>query len=186
MAKGKLTAKQKKFVQEYLIDLNATQAAIRAGYSQKTASRIGPELLGKTCIVNAMQKAMKSREERTQVTQDRVLREYAKIAFADMKDYVSFRTEKVVIGIDDDGSPITDYRQIIDVKSSDEVDGTVIQEVSVNAKGVFTFKLHDKKGALDALGRHLGMFKDKLEVPGLNELLEALAGAAGSGDNDGR
>lgn len=81
-----LTPKQACFVQEYLTDLNATQAAIRAGYSAKTADRIGPELLGKTCVSNAIQKAIKDREKRTQITQDSVLAEIGKVAFHKASD----------------------------------------------------------------------------------------------------
>lgn len=75
-----LTPKQERFVQEYLVDLNATQAAIRAGYSQKTADRIGPELLGKTCVSQAIQTALKKRQERTEITQDYVLAKLKEIA----------------------------------------------------------------------------------------------------------
>lgn len=81
-----LTLKQERFVQEYLVDLNATQAAIRAGYSAKTASRIGPELLGKTCISEAIQKAIKKREKRTEVTQDYVIEKLREIAEKDASD----------------------------------------------------------------------------------------------------
>ena len=69
----KLTAKQESFVAEYLIDLNATQAAIRAGYSEKTASETGYENLRKPQIAEAVQKALAERSERTEVTQDYVL-----------------------------------------------------------------------------------------------------------------
>ncbi len=65
-----LTPKQTAFVAEYLIDLNATAAARRAGYSERTADRIGPELLGKTCVAEAIQAAMRARAERTELTQD--------------------------------------------------------------------------------------------------------------------
>lgn len=81
-----LTPKQERFVQEYLVDLNATQAAIRAGYSAKTASRIGPQLLGKTCISEAIQKAMKKREKRTEVTQDYVIAKLREIVEKDASD----------------------------------------------------------------------------------------------------
>lgn len=81
-----LTLKQERFVQEYLVDLNATQAAIRAGYSAKTASRIGPELLGKPCISEAIQKAIKKREKRTEVTQDYVIEKLREIAEKDASD----------------------------------------------------------------------------------------------------
>lgn len=72
MARG-LTDKQRIFVAEYIVNLNATKAAIKAGYSQKTASRIGPELLGKTCVQAAIQEALKAREKRTGITADYVL-----------------------------------------------------------------------------------------------------------------
>lgn len=84
---ARLTEKQKRFVAEYLVDLNATQAAIRAGYSKKTADRIGPELLGKTCVSGAIQKAIKDRESRTEITQDKVMEELGKVAFAKAADY---------------------------------------------------------------------------------------------------
>lgn len=70
---ARLTDKQRRFINEYLIDLNATQAAIRAGYSRKTADRIGPELLGKTCVSKAIREAKAERQERTEITQDYVL-----------------------------------------------------------------------------------------------------------------
>lgn len=80
-----LTPKQKRFVDEYLIDLNATQAAIRAGYSKRTAEWIGPQLLGKTHVSEAVTERMRARELRTEITQDRVLQELAKIAFSDIR-----------------------------------------------------------------------------------------------------
>lgn len=81
-----LTEKQKAFVREYLVDLNATQAAIRAGYSKKNADRIGPELLGKTCVSAAVSEALQKRAERTEITQDKVLEEIARYAFKEASD----------------------------------------------------------------------------------------------------
>ena len=74
-----LTDKQANFVDEYLVDLNATQACIRAGYSAKTADRIGPELLGKTCVAEAVKAAMEKRSKRVQRTADDVMRDLAAI-----------------------------------------------------------------------------------------------------------
>lgn len=82
-----LTAKQERFVQEYLVDLNATQAAIRAGYSEKNADKIGPELLGKTRVSEAIQAAIRKRAERVEITQDMVTEELKKIGFAKAADY---------------------------------------------------------------------------------------------------
>ena len=74
-----LTAKQKMFVQEYLVDLNATQAAIRAGYSQKNADKIGSELLGKTRVSAAIQEAMRKRSKRVEINQDYVIEKLLEI-----------------------------------------------------------------------------------------------------------
>ena len=82
----KLTPRQERFVQEYLVDLNSTAAARRAGYSTKTADRIGPELLGKTCVSQAIQKAIKQREKRTEVTQDYVIEKLKQIADKEASD----------------------------------------------------------------------------------------------------
>lgn len=79
----KLTAKQARFVEEYLVDLNATQAAIRAGYSESTARAIGYENLTKPDIQKAITAAREKQQQRTEITADRVLAEYAKIAFFD-------------------------------------------------------------------------------------------------------
>ena len=81
-----MTAKQQTFVQEYLVDLNATQAAIRAGYSPKTAHVIGPENLGKPIIAEAVVAAMEERAERTGITQDQVVTEIARMAFYEIPE----------------------------------------------------------------------------------------------------
>ena len=82
-----LNAKQNRFVEEYPVDINATQAAIRAGYSKKTAYSIGQRLLKDVEIQEAIQKAMKDRSERTGITQDKVVEELGKVAFAEAHDY---------------------------------------------------------------------------------------------------
>ena len=86
-----MTRRQKIFVKEYLIDLNATQAAIRAGYSKKTANRIGARLLSNVVIQQAIQEAMRKREQDTGITAERVLKEIATIAFASVDDKLSYR-----------------------------------------------------------------------------------------------
>lgn len=175
--KRKLTEKQKMFVVEYLVDLNATQAAIRAGYSEKTAYRTGADNLKKPQIQAELEKAMKAREKRTEITQDRVLKELAKIGFADIKDFLSYRTEKTIVDIDADGTEIIGYKQIVDAKPSEEVDGAVVNEISIARDGTFKFKLQDKMKALEMMGKHLGMFIEKREINGninVNNPLEDL------------
>ena len=85
---AKLTDKQRTFVAEYLVDLNATRAAIRAGYSARNADKIGPELLGKTRVAAVIAEEQTKRAERTELTQDRVLEELKRIAFGDLRDAV--------------------------------------------------------------------------------------------------
>lgn len=88
---GKLTAKQARFVEEYMLDLNATQAAIRAGYSARTAASIGEENLRKPEIAATLREAQQARSERTAIDQDMVLREWLAIATADPNEVISFR-----------------------------------------------------------------------------------------------
>ena len=151
----KLTPKQERFCNEYLVDLNATQSAIRAGYSPKTAMQIGEQNLRKLEIQKQLHKRMEDREKRTEITQDRVLQELSHIAFDDIKNYLSFYT-------DSEGM----VRTI--VKDSDTVDTRAIQEVSQGKDGQFKFKVYCKDNALLQLGKHLGMFTEKIESTNVN------------------
>lgn len=145
-----MTKKQKRFVEEYLIDLNATQAAIRAGYSPATAKEIGCENLTKPNIAAAISQAMAERSKRTGINQDRVLQELARIGFAKITDVVDPETAKIKPDASDD-----DLACIQSIKIKPNEFGTE-REV----------KLYDKKSALVDLGKHLGLFKDKLELNG--------------------
>jgi phage terminase small subunit len=143
-----LTPKQQAFVKEYLCDLNATQAAIRAGYSVKTAKSVGAENLTKPDIDAAIQEALQKRAERTEISQDRVLEEYAKLAFHNPQDFY-----------DDQGNLIEVHKLPRDVAAA-----ITSMEVSVDAEGkskLQKIKLADKKGSLDSVARHLGMFNRK-------------------------
>lgn len=167
-----LTAKQARFVEEYLVDLNATQAAIRAGYSAGTASAIGHENLNKPEIANAIAEAQATRSMRTQITQDQVVRELARIGFADIRKVVSWTNG--AIGFDeneaeDSGDVRISVANFVTLIPSDQIDdetGAAISEVSQTKEGALKVKMHDKKGALVDLGRHLGMFNDKLQLGG--------------------
>lgn len=145
-----MTKKQKRFVEEYLIDLNATQAAIRAGYSPDTAGSIGAENLKKPEIKSRIDKAMAERSRRTGINQDRVLQELARIGFAKITDVVDPETAEIRPDASDD-----DLACIQSIKIKPNEFGTE-REV----------KLYDKKSALVDLGKHLGLFKDKLELTG--------------------
>lgn len=148
-----LTPKQERFVSEYLIDLNATQAAIRAGYSAKTASETGWENLRKPQIVSAIQEAKAKREKRTNITQDMVLAEFAKIGFSDIRKAVRWGG---VPEAQEDGSLVYP----VELVASEDIDhdtAAAIGEVSLTASGV-KIKMHDKLNALEKIARHLGMF----------------------------
>ena len=145
-----MTKKQKRFVEEYLIDLNATQAAIRAGYSPDTAGSIGAENLKKPEIKSRIDKAMAERSRRTGINQDRVLQELARIGFAKITDVVDPETAEIRTDASDD-----DLACIQSIKIKPNEFGTE-REV----------KLYDKKSALVDLGKQLGLFKDKVELTG--------------------
>lgn len=146
---AKLTAKQKKFVEEYLIDLNATQAAIRAGYSPNTAQEIGSENLSKPIIKAEIDKAIAERSRRTGINQDRVLRELAKIAFVNPGDVINF-DEATVKGDakEEDLAAIASVK----IKNIPTEDGEITER---------EIKLCDKLKALDLLGKHLGIYDKK-------------------------
>jgi len=164
-----LTVKQKLFADEYLTDLNATRA-YKAVYKNckkdETAKAAGSRLLTYVNVEKYVEKRIKDREKRTEITQDKVLSELAKIGFANIGDYLSYRTALGVIDYNEDGEPVINARTFLELVDSKEVDTSVIQEVSISKDGTFKFKLYDKEKALEQIGRHLGMFKDKVEVSG--------------------
>lgn len=171
----KLTAKQARFVEEYLVDLNATQAAIRAGYSKKTARQIGEENLSKPVIAQAVREAQAKRSERTEITQDMVLQELAKIGFSDIRKVMRWGETMLRMDTDKDGVDVeVAYHGIALIDSSEIDDDTAaaIAEVSEGREGL-KIKMHDKKGALVDIGRHLGMFKDKLDLTSNGETINS-------------
>lgn len=134
---GKLTDKQKRFVEEYLVDLNATQAAIRAGYSEQTAYSIGQRLLKKVEVQEAIQQAQNKRSERTQITQDEV---------------ICRLIENVDISMGKKATVIT-----IPSKSENG-------EVVGNDVAQFVYEPSAANKALELLGKHLGIFKDGVDI----------------------
>jgi len=156
-----LTAKQQRFVDEYLVDLNATQAAIRAGYSQKTANEQGARLLANVSVKEAVARGMNERSGRVGITQDMVLRELAKIGFSDIRKVVRWGETMVRMADGDEGEAddMVPYHglSLIDADEIDDNTAAAIAEVSQGRDGL-KVKLHDKKGALVDIGRHLGMF----------------------------
>lgn len=157
-----LKDRKKKFCEEYLIDFNATNAAIRAGYSKKTAYSIGSENLKKPEIAEYLAARQKELQNVTGITQQRVLLEYAKVAFVDIrKFYAVDGALKSIHELDDDAAGalagVESYEEKI--KTDGEEEDIVI---GTNRK----IKTYDKVKALDSLARHLGMFKDQIQISG--------------------
>lgn len=160
-----LNDKQRRFVDEYLIDLNATQAAIRAGYSEKTAGSQGFDLLKKPEIADAIHSAMQERAERTEITQDRVLKELAKIGFSDIRRVIAWGESVACRDPDTEEMTISNGVSLVNSGEVDDDTAAAISEISQTAQGI-KLKLYDKRAALVDIGRHLGMFTDKVEHTG--------------------
>lgn len=157
----KLTAKQKAFVKEYLVDLNATQAAIRAGYSERTAKETGYENLTKPHIAAAIEKAMEKRADKVEITQERVLEELSYIAFNDTTDVVQIETTIEMNPITEQEEP---YQTVIIRNTSEltKAQRRAIKSIKQTKYGI-EVQFHDKEKALELLGRHMKMFTDKVE-----------------------
>jgi len=181
-----LTLRQQRFVAEYPVDLDAKAAAIRAGYVPGKAQATGAALLRMPAIAEAIEKALAMRKDQTRVTADRVIEEYARIAFADIRHFLDWGPN---------GEVTLRPRETLS-----EWDAGAIADIEPpggNGKGA-RLKLHDKKAALDALARHLGLFdpraraasadlaidgKDPRDV--LRERLLRLVKKDGNGQADG-
>lgn len=173
-----LTEKQRRFVAEYLVDLNATQAAIRAGYAAKRADAMGYENLRKPEIAAAVAEAMQQRAKRTEITQDRVLQELARIAFFDLRKL--YREDGSMKSPDEWDDDTAAAMSGLDIQEEFGPDDTTIEledqpqggklKRSTARKVLLGYtkkaKVFDKTAALTLAMRHLGMMKDKLEHSG--------------------
>jgi phage terminase small subunit len=158
----KLTPKQQRFVEEYLLDLNASQAALRAGYSADTAGASGHECLKKPKVAEAIRVALEDRKNRSQVNADDVISELKTLALSDIGDILDFSGETLRVRPACD-IPGRARRSIssVKVKRYTEGHGDAAREVEM-----IEFKLWDKLSALEKLGKHIGMFKEKIELTG--------------------
>lgn len=141
----RLSARQQRFVEEYLIDLSAVDAARRAGYAARTAAESAGRLLRSPAVCKAISRAQEERSRRTGVSQEHVVRELAAVGFAVMTDICHWTGEGVHLN-DSAGLTRGQAAAIAEVRES----GT--------ARGGVQVKLHSKLKALEMLGRHLGMF----------------------------
>ncbi|SHK31153.1 terminase small subunit [Hespellia stercorisuis] len=162
-----MTDKQKMFADEYLIDLNATRA-YRIAYpsvkKEATAAAAGARMLRNVKVEEYIQERMQERQKRTEVTQDRVVEELASIAFSRATDYVEIRSNGVC------GTVI--------IKPTTELTEEQVRAIAGIKEGAngIEVKLNDKEKALELLGRHLGMWNDKLDIktPAIDESLKEM------------
>lgn len=156
----KLTTKESLFVDYYLVDLNASEAARKAGYSEKTAGTIASQVLARPHVAAAIQKAMQRRSQRTEVTQDRVLQELARIMFFDPRRMFDAAGNPIPINeLDDDTAAA-----IAGVEVLEEYEGYGKDRKFIGYTK--KYRLFDKNTALTNGMKHLGMLKDKIEHSG--------------------
>lgn len=184
---SKLTAKQQQFVREYLIDFNATQAAIRAGYSEKTAAQTAARLLRNVKVLAEIQRMGQKSAQKLEITRVSIMQELAAVGFARASDFVRVETTPATkLGI----HPITGevinvpggYCQtvlITDTADLPEDKAAALASIKQTANGI-DVKLHDKVRALELLGKAVGMF-DNREAPSDadNNLFDAIVESTG-------
>lgn len=174
MASRKLTARQSAFVEAYLVSMNATQAAKEAGYSAKTAYSAGERLLRNVEVVAAIDAARAERSERTMIGADRVLRELARIAFLDIaKAFNADGSLKPLSEMDEDTRRAVSGLEVAEIKDADGIPYGTIRKI----------KLSDKIRALELIGKHVGLFDQKVTIGGdadnpLTLLIKAVQGSS--------
>ena len=166
-----LTARQARFVNEYLIDLNGTQAVIRAGYRTRSPEVHASRLLARPLVAKAITAAQAARAKRTEITADRVIHELARIAFADVRDVVQW------------GKHLVTLRPSSELTAEQAASiATIEADVTARANGTPQLKIrvrmHDKAQALQTLARHFGLLLDRHEVSLPDEQVQYLVQVA--------
>lgn len=150
-----LTPKQQRFCEEFFVDLNATQAAVRSGYSEKTANRIASTNLAKPAIQAEIQRRQAEQAKKLDITAERVLFEYARLAFLDIrKAFDANGNLKPIHELDDDTAAA-----IAGMEIESETKESESGEKNTTTR-THKLKFGDKKGALDSLSKHLGIFNE--------------------------
>lgn len=165
MKKKEVNARYRKFACEYLIDFNATQAALRCGFSPKTAYSQGQRLLKNVDIQRLISEGMKKAELRSEIKQDDIIAELAKIAFSSASDYMRIKTEEVPVTVEDkDGKKRAvmqekQFVQAIDSQNLMQHKKGAVAKIRETKYGI-DIETYDKIKALELLGKHFGMFRD--------------------------
>lgn len=162
MKHASLTGKQLRFVEEYMIDLNASAAARRAGYAPKRADVIGFENLRKPEIQQAIQAKRRERSASTGITAERVVKEIARIAFADPRSVMEWSAHGVTLR---DSASLTDDQAAAVME---------VSETRSESGGSLKVKLHNKVEALEKLARHVGLYNPREDDSASNAIAEAV------------
>lgn len=159
-----LTDKQEMFCKEYMIDLNATQAAIRAGYSEKTADVIGCENLVKPNIQAYIADLKAKRSEKVEVTAEKILEHLNTLRSSNINDYIEIKT---IIGGTEENPTNVKVVEFKDFKDLTEEQLMCIESVKNTAHGI-ELKLHGKNWTIDQINKHIGFYEkdNKLNVAG--------------------
>lgn len=160
----RLTSKKERFCQEYIIDLNATRAAQRATYSQKTARSIGNRLLTNVDVKKRIEELKKERAERTKITQDQVLEELAIIGFSDLKNHIDIDSLTGAIQIRGFENMSEGSSRVLKSIKEDRVIKEDADGKKTTVYDKVKFELWDKPKALEMIGRHLAMFVDRTNL----------------------
>ena len=157
-----MSPRQRRFAAEYLIDLNGTQAAIRAGYKARSAAAQASRLLRRPDVAALLKDGMRDRSRRTGIEADQVLTELARIAFADLRSTAEWGPDGVVprrsSDLDDDAA-----RAVAEVAETRSRSGATVK-----------VKLFDKRAALESLAKHLGLYDERSRGQMENRDLPAL------------
>lgn len=164
--KASLSPKQQRFVAEYLVDLNATQAAIRAGYSRRTAEQQGPRLLGNAGVATAIQSGQAKKLDSLEFDAQRILQELGRLALVDMRSFFDeFGNFKAIKDLTPaQGAALASFEVI--KKNAVAGDGAV--------DVIHKFKVWDKTKALDTLAKHFGLLIDRVQISGDEAMMQAL------------
>lgn len=196
MAKKKKSAapvlndQQQLFCREYIVDFNGTQAAIRAGYSPKTAAATASRLLNNVNTQAFLNTLRSEREKRTNITADRVVEQLAKIAFMDVKSIIDWGQEERVVDHkitrDKEGNetkePIKEFFDFVRLLPKDQVDGTLIQNVKMTKYGM-AIEMPDRMRAFEMLAKHLGVYDERQQTTvDVGAYVKALYDRASAGD----
>jgi phage terminase small subunit len=171
----KLTVKQEKYTQGLFAGLSQREAYREAfpssiNWKDETVDARACELAKNSKVVVRLEELTNELKQRNMVTIEKTLAEYAKLGFSDVTDYLEVVTERILVDRDrETNEPISEIRQMVLLKDTANIPKdklAAISEIKQAKDGSISFKLHDKRGALDSIGKHLGMFADRHEVTG--------------------